>query len=165
MPLPSQHARHALPGGGENIMVSFRIGVGIGTLMAAAGLAALPVAALTMSECSAAYKQAQSSGTLGGMTWQEFRKAKCGPTARAPAAGGPAATGPAPTGPSSGYVPGAVFPSAIAPTHANEKPGKARMLTCLDQYRLNKASNANGGLKWIEKGGGYYSECNKRLKQ
>jgi hypothetical protein len=23
---------------------------------------------------------------------------------------------------------------------------------------------AFGGLKWIEKGGGYYSECNKRLK-
>jgi hypothetical protein len=29
----------------------------------------------------------------------------------------------------------------------------------------NKATNANGGLKWIEKGGGYYSECNKRLKK
>jgi hypothetical protein len=28
----------------------------------------------------------------------------------------------------------------------------------------NKASSANAGLKWIEKGGGYYSECNKRLK-
>ena len=38
------------------------------------------------------------------------------------------------------------------------------METCLDQYRANKTSNGNGGLKWIEKGGGYYSECNKRLK-
>ena len=28
----------------------------------------------------------------------------------------------------------------------------------------NKATNGNGGLKWIQKGGGYYSECNKRLK-
>jgi hypothetical protein len=28
----------------------------------------------------------------------------------------------------------------------------------------NKAANANGGLKWIQKGGGYYSECNKQLK-
>ena len=35
---------------------------------------------------------------------------------------------------------------------------------CLDQYHANKASNANGGLKWIQKGGGYYSECNKKLK-
>ncbi len=39
------------------------------------------------------------------------------------------------------------------------------MQTCLDQYKANKASNGNGGLRWIQKGGGYYSECNKRLKQ
>ena len=58
----------------------------------------------------------------------------------------------------------AVFPTAIAPAHAGEKPGKAREKTCLDQYNANKATNANGGLKWIQKGGGYYSECNKRLK-
>ncbi len=58
----------------------------------------------------------------------------------------------------------AVFPSAISPAHASEKPGKARLKTCLDQYNANKATNANGGLKWIQKGGGYYSECTKRLK-
>ena len=58
----------------------------------------------------------------------------------------------------------AVFPSAISPTYANEKPGKARQKTCLDQYNANKATNANGGLKWIQKGGGYLSECNKHLK-
>ena len=38
------------------------------------------------------------------------------------------------------------------------------MLTCLDQYRANKTGNGNGGLNWIQKGGGYYSECNKHLK-
>jgi len=38
------------------------------------------------------------------------------------------------------------------------------MHTCRDQYQANKATNGNGGLKWIEKGGGYYSECNKHLK-
>ena len=58
----------------------------------------------------------------------------------------------------------AVFPAAIAPAHAGEKPGMARQKTCLDQYNANKATNANGGMKWIQKGGGYYSECNKRLK-
>ncbi|HEX3493934.1 MAG TPA: hypothetical protein VHT48_00960 [Methylocella sp.] len=58
----------------------------------------------------------------------------------------------------------AVFPTAIAPAYANEKPGKARLKTCDDQYKANKATNANGGLKWIQKGGGYWSECNKRLK-
>jgi hypothetical protein len=130
-------------------MVALKIGVGVGTLMAAAALAALPLSALTMRECSAAYKQARSSGTLGGMTWQRFRKQKCG----TPSAG-------------SGYLPGAtVFPHTIAPRYAAEPPGKARRLTCLDQYRLNKAGNANGGLRWMEKGGGYYSECNRRLKR
>jgi len=58
----------------------------------------------------------------------------------------------------------AVFPTAIAPAYAKEKPGKARMKTCDDQYKANKATDANGGLKWIQKGGGYWSECNKRLK-
>ena len=39
------------------------------------------------------------------------------------------------------------------------------MRTCLDQYEANKTANANGGLKWIQKGGGYYSQCNRRLSQ
>ena len=38
------------------------------------------------------------------------------------------------------------------------------MHTCLAQYKTNKAANANGRLQWIQKGGGYYSECNKKLK-
>ena len=33
------------------------------------------------------------------------------------------------------------------------------MHTCLDQYNANKTNNGNGGLVWIQKGGGYYSEC------
>jgi hypothetical protein len=59
----------------------------------------------------------------------------------------------------------AVFPTAIAPAYANEKPGKARIKTCADQFKANKAANANGELKWNPKGGGgYWPECNKRLK-
>jgi hypothetical protein len=134
-----------------------KIGVGIATLTAAAGLAAMPLSALTMRECSAAYKDAQGSGTLGGMSWQEFRKARCGPGAVVPKAPGPAPGG-------SAYIPGAIFPAGVAPKYSDETPGKARMHTCLDQYRLNKASNGNAGLKWVQKGGGYYSECNRRLK-
>ncbi len=57
-----------------------------------------------------------------------------------------------------------MFPTAVSSSYASEKPGKARMQTCLDQYHANKANNGNGGLKWIQTGGGYYSECNKRLK-
>ena len=52
----------------------------------------------------------------------------------------------------------------MSPKYSNESAGKARMHTCLDQYKANQATNANGGLKWTQKGGGYYSECNKRLK-
>jgi hypothetical protein len=58
----------------------------------------------------------------------------------------------------------AVFPSAVDPKYSKESAGKGRMHTCVDQYNANKAGNGNGGLKWIQKGGGYYSECNKRLK-
>jgi hypothetical protein len=75
------------------------------------------------------------------------------PSAKAPA---PAAAAPASST--------AVFPAAIAPEFANLKPAKARMKTCDKQYNANKATNGNGGLKWIQKGGGYWSECNKRLK-
>ena len=115
-----------------------------------------PAAAMTMQECSAKYKAAQSASTLGGMTWQQFRKANCGPNA--PAASTAASTPPAASqaGPS--------FPQGIAPKYASEPAGKARMHTCLDQYRANKQTNSNAGLRWIKKGGGYYSECNKRLK-
>ena len=133
--------------------------------------------ALTMKECSAKYKAAQSARTLNGMKWNDFRKAECGASAsaaptNAPAAGtAPAAAPPATTvvtRPSatlgSGANTDAVFPSAISPKYSSEFAGKARMHTCLDQYKANKARNSNGALKWIQKGGGYYSECNKRFK-
>jgi hypothetical protein len=57
-----------------------------------------------------------------------------------------------------------VFPSAVDPKYSSLSAGKQRFKTCDDQYQANKASNGNGGLKWIQKGGGYYSECNKKLK-
>jgi hypothetical protein len=58
----------------------------------------------------------------------------------------------------------AVFPTAISPAHAGEKPDIARRKTCLDQFKANKATDANGGLKWIQKVGGYWKECDKHLK-
>jgi hypothetical protein len=118
---------------------------------------AQPVAALTMQQCSTKYKAAQSSGTLNGMSWQQYRKANCGPGA-SPLSAAPAGAG------SAALSSGATFPQAISPKYINESAGKARMHTCLDQYRANKENNGNGGLRWIAKGGGYYSECNKRLK-
>jgi hypothetical protein len=130
--------------------------------------------ALSMKECSAKYKAAKEAGTLDGMKWNDFRKAQCGAEATATPETAPAPVAPPPptktakpvappvsTPAASGN---AVFPSAVSPKYSGESAGKARRETCLDQYRANKATNANGGLKWIEKGGGYYSECNKRLK-
>jgi hypothetical protein len=58
----------------------------------------------------------------------------------------------------------AVFPSAVDAKYSKETAGKQRFHTCVDQYNANKATNGNGGLKWIQKGGGYYSECTKKLK-
>ncbi|MGY3618743.1 hypothetical protein [Bradyrhizobium sp. USDA 10063] len=150
--------------------------------MAASGLAAFvmsaPAQALTAQECSAKYQAAKAAGTLNGQKWNDFRKAQCGadatpaaapaaPTAAAPAPApaakeakkeaAPSAAPALPAGP-------AVFPTAVDPKYSKETEGKARMHTCVDQYNANKATNANGGLKWIQKGGGYYSECTKRLK-
>jgi len=148
--------------------------------IAMSGLAALAMTsqanALTAQECSAKYQAAKTAGTLGGQKWNDFRKAQCGAdAAAAPAAAAPAAepkeaakkeskkeakeaaAPAAPSGP-------AVNPSAVDPKYSKETAGKARMHTCVDQYNANKATNGNGGLKWIQKGGGYYSECSKKLK-
>ena len=132
----------------------------------AAGLLILftpPAEALTMKECSAKYQAAKTSGALGGQSWNDFRKTQCGTNAAAAPVATPAATPAA--APAAPRAPGnAVFPKAVSPKYTNESAGKARMHTCLDQYNANKAAGANGGLKWIQKGGGYYSECNKQLK-
>lgn len=161
----------------------------IGALLAGLAISVTPAQALTMKECSAKYKEAQTAGTLNGMKWNDFRKANCGSEAAATPAAAPAPAA-APTGdakpatqaatpakpakptttaskPAASAPAGsgnAVFPSAVDQKYSKESEGKARMHTCLDQYNANKANNGNGDLKWIQKGGGYYSECNKRLK-
>ncbi|MGJ4932062.1 hypothetical protein ACQR1I_34700 [Bradyrhizobium sp. HKCCYLS2038] len=146
------------------------------TVIGFATFAAAPAQALTAQECSAKYKQAKDAGTLNGQKWNDFRKAQCSSDAAAAPAAAPAAPAAeakpakdtksaakeaapaaAPSGP-------AVYPNAVDPKYAKETAGKARMHTCVDQYNANKATNANGGMKWIEKGGGYYSECTKKLK-
>jgi hypothetical protein len=140
-------------------------------------VATAPAQALTTQECSAKYQAAKSANTLNGMKWNDFRKAQCGadatpmaapaaplapppPVAEAKPKAAPPMAAPAPTLPSGP----AIFPMMLNQKYAQESAGKARMHTCLDQYNANKTTNGNGGLKWIQKGGGYYSECNKRLK-
>jgi len=122
---------------------------------------------LTMAECSAKYQAAKSGGSLNGMKWNDFRKAQCGANASdddtVPAADEASYTGD-PEKPSIKAPRGVKFPSAVAKKYADETPGKARMHTCLEQYYANKDANALNGLRWIQKGGGYYSLCNAKLK-
>lgn len=146
------------------------------SVFAFASLAPAPAAALTMKECSAKYQEARKANTLKGQKWNDFRKAQCSDddagddeaAAAVPAepAATPAAT-PAstPARPATaGRAKAAVFPKAVSEKYSGETAGKARLKTCADQYNANKAANANGSLKWIEKGGGYWSQCNARLK-
>ncbi|MFT8718238.1 hypothetical protein [Acetobacter sp.] len=140
-------------------------------------------AAVTAKECHAQFKAAKEGGTLGTQTYKEFKAAQCAGSeaeaddkadtpAKTDAAATPAAaeektaatkasekksSAPAYTG-------NAVFPSKVSSKYSSLSAGKARMKTCVDQYNANKATGANAGLKWIQKGGGYYSVCNKHLK-
>ena len=146
-----------------------------------------PAFALSAKDCSVKYQAAKQGGTLNGQKWNDFRKAECGspadsatttvpnplnPTPAKATVPAPAPTtaptvakpAPAPAPMANGS---AVFPKAINPKYASESAGKGRMHTCLDQYNANKAVGGgagNGGMKWIEKGGGYYSACNNGLK-
>lgn len=137
--------------------------------------------ALSMKECSVKYKAAQADGTAGDTSWSEFRKQQCSHAAdeasgEAPSelkmsekkSGGADADGvkdavDAKTEHKSDFAK-MTFPSSISQKFAGEKPAKARMHTCVEQYHVNKDANTLGGMRWIEKGGGYYKLCNAKLK-
>jgi hypothetical protein len=141
---------------------------------------ATPAAALSTKDCSVKYQAAKQAGTLNGQKWNDFRKAECGapPDAAtntvsnpmAPGTTKPATPAPAPTTTTAKPTAApaatgtAAYPSAVDPKYAKESAGKARMHTCLDSYNAAKAAGTLGGAKWIQKGGGYYSACNARLK-
>lgn len=141
--------------------------------------------AMSMTDCSAKYKTAQTAGTLNGMKWNDFRKAQCGTDAAATAttpastkmAAKPAAMNtdqepsmanteniPEPAKTTAKAPKGVVFPTKVDSKYSTESAGKARMHTCLDQYKADKADNSLNGLAWIQKGGGFYSICNSKLK-
>ncbi|MBR7653082.1 antifreeze protein [Brucella oryzae] len=117
---------------------------------------------LTMKQCSAKYQAAKDSGTDNGVKWNAFRKAECGPGADPVAMSTDGNSEPA--APTVAAPKGVKFPTAVSAKFSNESAGKARMHTCLEQYHALKDANALGGLKWVQKGGGYYSLCNARLK-
>ncbi|TIS59188.1 hypothetical protein [Mesorhizobium sp.] len=122
---------------------------------------------LSMADCSAKYQAAKTANTLNGMKWNDFRKSECGAAASdddtVPAPDEAKYTGD-PAAPTVAAPKGVTFPTAISKKFATETPAKGRMHTCLEQYYANKDANALGGLKWIQKGGGFYSLCNAKLK-
>lgn len=146
-----------------------------------------PAGAMTLKECSALYQAAKSAGTLNGRNWTAFRAAECAPADAGgkggqpqaqvppktgdPTTGDPTTAEPATGGAGAGQQPAslaasadALFPAAIDPKYAAEKPTRGRMHSCVDAYRAAKKAGRLNGLRWIQKGGGFYSQCNRRLK-
>ena len=124
-----------------------------------------------MKTCNDEWNAMKTAGTVGDKKYADFRKEYLAGTAASPAAAA-CRSGARPLRrrqslprPPSRERPrqqgAAVFPTAVSGEYASETAGKARMHTCLDQYNANKAGSGNGSLKWIQKGGGYYSECNQ----
>jgi hypothetical protein len=64
-------------------MVLRQIAISAGALVVAIAVQGNSVNALSMQECSAKYNAAKEAGTLGGMKWNDFRKAQCGADATA----------------------------------------------------------------------------------
>ena len=155
-------------------------------LIGAIAFGASSAQALSLKECSDKYNLAKTGNALKGKTWNEFRKAECAatpaadtktaPAAKAPEAKAPEAKAPeakkadvkpapAPAAkPATTTTGGKVFPKSVDAKFSSETLAKQRLHTCLEQYKAGKVANTNGGLKWIQKGGGYWSECNKSLK-
>src|SRR4051812_48327211 len=72
---------------GECNMKMRALSLPVSALLAGLAIGATPAQALTMKECSAKYKEAQTAGTLSGQKWNDFRKANCGSDAAATPAG------------------------------------------------------------------------------
>lgn len=164
---------------------SARIMLATLALSCATALSAPAAHALSAKECHKNFAAARTAGTLNGQSYKDFKAATCDApaaattpaTTTAPTAAAPTATKETPAAstaaPAEAAKPaaaaatttaGVVFPSAIASQYTSLSAGKGRMKTCLDQYNANKTTGGNGSLKWIQKGGGYYSQCNTHLK-
>ncbi|MBN9218929.1 MAG: hypothetical protein J0I79_13325 [Mesorhizobium sp.] len=149
-------------------MPSLKLAVLAVTALVAWGIA--PASALTMKECGETYRAAKEGGTLNGMDWAAFRKEKCAASATESVSAGTVKTALPPKKETSTAVAptvapaGVTFPTTLAAEFQTEKPAKARMKTCLQGYHGNKEAGTLNGLRWIQKGGGYYSLCNARLK-
>ncbi|MBZ5758122.1 hypothetical protein LAV84_04160 [Rhizobium sp. VS19-DR104.2] len=122
------------------------------TAQCGADAAAAPAAAAPAATTAAAPTKANTMAAKPTAT-----KAADEPDATAPPAKEPAK-------PTMAAPAGLSLPTAVSPKYASETAGKARFHTCVDAYHDAKAKNALAGVKWIQKGGGYYSLCNSKLK-
>jgi hypothetical protein len=167
---------------------SFRSALVLAGAVALIGLGSFGSAARAeesaLKQCADKWQAAKSAGATGGLTYLQFSSKcradlKAAPAAAAPDAAPAAAAPAAPaeaapakrSAPAKAAIPAepaaagsAVLPGAINPAYSNLKPGDARRKTCSEQYEANKATGGNAGLKWTQKGGGYYSLCNAKLK-
>jgi hypothetical protein len=130
-----------------------------------------------MKACGDKWRAVREAETAKGVTWPQYLS-RCRAETSAVRTGASAAEGKADGAkagaagavpadkPAAAVVTGKiVFPDHVAPRHASERPALARQRTCADQFKANKATGGNAGLKWIERGGGYWSRCNAHLKQ
>lgn len=160
---------------------SARIVLATLALSCATALSTPAAHALSAKECHQNFAAARKAGTLNGQSYKEFKTASCDETAASKTEAAAPATPAAPAkaespvaateaskptvaAPAAASTAGVVFPNAVASQYEKLSAGKGRMKTCLDQYKANKDNGGNGSLKWIQKGGGYYSQCNAHLK-
>ncbi len=114
---------------------------------------------LSFKECGAKYQAAKADGSLGDRKWLDYRRIECGITAAASKR--PPVRSEASRSEAARRL---TFPAALASEFSGQKPWQARMRTCLKSYHEAKKAGALYGIKWVEKGGGYYSLCSAKLR-
>lgn len=138
-----------------------------GALLAALAFSS-PANALTMKECSTKYQAAKADGSAKDMKWNDYRAKFCGADAaaadKADEADVASTSEKEPAKPTAKAPKGVTFPKGVDKKYANETGGKARLHTCVDAYHANKDAGTLNDLKWIQKGGGYWSLCAAKLK-
>ena len=127
-----------------------------------------------MKICGEKWQAAKAAGATNGATWPKFltecRAGLVASPAATPKAVPAQAEKPAlkpmadPPAGAKAATAAPIFPAAVSAKFADLRPAQARQKTCSEQYQANKANGGNGGLHWLEKGGGYWSLCNKKLK-
>lgn len=142
--------------------ISLALLLALAAAPAAAQEAASTIKPLSFKECGVKYRAAKADGSLAGRKWLDYRSAECGITATASNARRLPARSEASRTEAARRL---VFPAALAGEFGDKKPWEARMRTCLKSYREAKKAGALYGVKWVEKGGGYYSLCSAKLRE